>query len=592
MSEWGLGAGDNEQYIVTDDGEETDESEEENGADTEQAITRANLPCDARYNSTNSGPLSDQSKPLASNSSEALPPNIEEGEYRYCPVFAFSEAHVLSRHYVEQEGLDAVDSLPNEMPDVPTTIAGKRMSWWNDDSLVPKHPFFLINPLDFKVVDVDEVDMREVYDYQRGDQFVFADSGGYQIMSRPEAGVVNAEEHNSDEAKIHPETLVDWQIRNADAGASLDLPPYEITGDNAELDYIEYTEEWHELFQQRKEESAEMAGRMAGQVAKRREDWGEIAEQYIYSPVIQGKFSPKVDAELVREWHESVREASEKQGVTPRGWTLSPKPSQSMGQLAGFLGYAADELDDAIFVHALMVGGKVRKALLMFYAMLTNTFVTSDSSSHTIGDRYRKMYTPNTALGRQIFVPSQTGRTNTVYFERMDEAEEQGIPVGELSTLETQDERQEHDARYVAEVDADEISLDRFPCNCTVCSTIDEEYGIDFITEGNQSPHGVAINLHNLMEMMKVEQTVYALLRKEEKPIVETDGRPGKSEFWRYMRSIVTENRLEDLYRAMDFIRLSRADGLDEAFSKYTIKWEKSGGSTITRASSSANANW
>lgn len=589
MNGWGPGTGSHEQRPVVEEEEETTDtvSEAEEGDGDGSVAETVQLENTAEDSVTHVGTQED----------EDIPPNIQRGEYAFLPVFAFSASHCLVRQYVEENDLEHVDSLCNPMPEEAHTIDGKIFSWWNDNSLTPRHPFLLINPMDFKALDVESHDLREIYNYERGDQFVYSDSGGYQIMSMESAELVNAQNHDPKNHKVNPERLMDWEIRNADAGASLDFPPYQITTKSSELDAVQFTEEWIDHFHDRKELSADMAGRMAARLNQRRQEGSKMAENFIFAPVIQGKSHPKTDYELMHSWHQSVRDACEAEGVTPRGWTLSPKPALNIGQLAGFLGFTAEYLDDADFIHALMIGGTMRKTLLMYFAMKTDFFVTSDASSHNIGSRFRKMFLPGTAIKKRMFIPTEGRGSEEMFFKSKEEAANSkfDIDLDDLERVESVSEQREENARWKVEHNPHGDVLDRFPCRCRVCESIRREYGIEFITHGDTSAHSSVLDLHNLTQMIQVDAEVDAMLRNQSGQIVETDGSPSGNDFWRYMNIHGKEKRLDDLYRAMDFVRVSIDHGIDEAYRRYTIKWVQSNGECLIRGSSPATQsvdNW
>lgn len=517
-------------------------------------------------------------------------PALSKGRYAFLPVFGFSISHTVLRRYMQENEIN--HRLTDEAIDEPNEVDGKELSWWKEDSITPKHQFFLINPFNVRSVDSTENSLREIYGYHRGDHFVFADSGGYQVMSLDDTEIVEESKHDPQKAQIHPESLVDWQIRNADAGASLDMPPYDITTDASGLDRVGYSDEWLELFEQRKNESAELAGRMARRLNRRREEGNELAENYLYSPVIQGKSHPKVDGELIEEWHEAVLSACEAEGVTPKGWTLSPKPAVNIGQLAAMLGHAADKLQDAEYIHALMVGGKFRKALLIYYAMLTDQFVTSDSSSHGIGSQYRKMWLPDTAIRRTIFIPNEGRSEQTVYFDNLHEAHQKGYEVKDLEAIDSKEEQREYGGRYKSTIDTGEVNpLERLPCRCQVCETVERTHGMEYITENGGSSYTAIMDLHNLVQMLQIDRVMDTLIHNCDMGI-ETGGNPEGNQFWRYMDSFSSENRVDDLFSAMDFVRVAYTRGIEEAYSRYTIKWVQRGGRTITRGTQSANVDF
>lgn len=487
---------------------------------------------------------------------------LRSGEYRFLPVFGFNESNIAARKYSQQNGFGDEDTIINQN-DEPLTIGGKELTWWEDESIMPKHPFMLVNPLGFASVDPDVHNFRDVFRCSKGDQFVFSDSGGYQLMSmtgengKTEAKIVETrDEHDFKDYRVYPERLMEWQTKNADAGATIDFPPYNISGDSSFPDAVQHTPEWKEFYQMRRDKSADMTYRMATRLSELKEDGDEDAQDYIFAPVIHGKPNPEgYTHEYIAEWHEAMREKAELAGIEPRGWVMKPEPAKNYGQVALHLAYAQEYLQDAEFIHVLMVGGLLQKTLLMYYAMNSDHFVTSDSSSYAAGGKRRQFKLPKTATRRSVIISS-----------RDDDDDKAAM---------------------------NPTRLDRYPCRCMVCSTVEQDLGYEFVTEGSGSARSVSLNLHNLQQELNVERTLDALLREEDTTIVETGGEPTGSEFWRYIKTMAQDKSVKDLYRAMDYVRISQEEGLDAANDTYRVRWERESGVSIDRGSgSAADAGW
>lgn len=540
---WGPGTPDidisDESGSESDFSEESGESIEEEQESTEMALEDSQSELYAfeeeGWRTGSSGPL------------------IRSGEYSFLPVFGFNEAQVARERWKERED-------PKYVSGDPTTIDGKELTWWEEQSILPPHPYILINPVGWAQSDVEENDFRKLFRLKKGEQFVFCDSGGYQVMSMDEAELVDEKEHHKfSDLKVHPETLVEWQVEHADAGATLDFPPYNISGDATHPDSAEWGADWADFYVKRRGRSADMVERMAGRLAEMREEGHDQAEDYIFAPVIHGKPYPDgYTQHMVREWHEEMDIAASKAGVEPRGWVLKPEPSHSFGQIAMFLGYAAENLRDVEYLHVLMVGGMLQKALLMYYAIKTGQFVTSDASSYAAGGKRRQYNLPKTATRRSVIISN-----------RSDEERED------------------------ASVDA--TRLDRHPCRCTVCSSVERDLGFDFITHGSGSAQNSTINLHNLQQVLMLDRTMDALLREDDVQLVESGGNPTGNEFWRYVSNLAQDSRVEDLYRAMDYVRLAIDEDLDVAEERYNILWDWEMGKSIeytTTSEAAGEAGW
>lgn len=491
---------------------------------------------------------------------------MRPGGYAFLPVFGFNEGHVAVRRFTQRYDMDMEDWWEedgtegkmfddDDVEEEPMYLDGKELSWWEDESIMPKHPFMLINPVGFTTADADRRDFRDLFRLQKGEQFVFSDSGGYQLMSMgDEAEIVDSvAEHEFQDLSVYPERLVEWQVTNADAGATIDFPPYNISGDANFPDAASYGEDWLEFWQMRKEKSRDMVNRMASYLDELRDHGYEGARDYIFSPVIHGKPNPggKLHG-LVEEWHKSMAAAAMNAGLhhQPRGWVLKPEPSHSFGQIALHLGYAAEALQDADYIHVLMVGGLLQKTLLMYYASRTDQFVTSDASSYAAGGKRRQFDLPKTARRRSVIITNRTDE------ERED------------STL-------------------DASRLDRYPCRCPVCSTVERERGYEWVTTGTGSARNATLNLHNLHQALSIERTLDALIREEEFS-VETGGQPTGDEFWRFVSTITSDVKVQYLYDAMDYVRLCLEEGQEEAQREYSIDWQDG----IGAPTNSAGRGW
>lgn len=489
---------------------------------------------------------------------------MELGGYGFLPVFGFNEANIAARKYTKEYGFEDNDTTINLRDDEPLMIDGKELTWWEDESIMPKHPMMLVNPLGFASVDPDVHNFRNVFRVSKGEHFVFSDSGGYQLMSmtgedgKTEAKIVDSEdEHSFTDYRIYPERLMEWQTQNADAGATIDYPPYNISGASSFPDAAEYGEEWREFYEMRKDKSAEMTKRMAARLRGLRNNDDEQAQDYIFSPVIHGKPNPEgLTHSFVMEWHKAMEKAAGKANISPRGWVMKPEPATNAGQIALHLGYAAEYLQDADYLHMLMVGGLLQKSLIMYYAKRSEHFVTSDASSYAAGGKRRQFDLPKTATRRSVIISS-----------RDDEDENAALNPNRLT---------------------------KHPCRCQVCSSVENDVGFEFISQGSGSARSVTLNLHNLQQSLMVERTIDALLREEDVQIVETEGEPTGCEFWRYLGSMASDARIRDLYNAMDYVRLAQEEGLSEANDVYEIKWDKSGGKTLEpyTSNSAAEADW
>lgn len=601
MSDWGPGTPDID-LDEAESGSEQEETEEDRSSDEEEESEEEPISREMKAESDEYQTILHEFERAGDDSPEWRSGSVQDalmkGEYGFLPVFGFNEANVAAQKYHEKHDVE----IENGKEDPTLEIGGKELSWWEEDSIIPQHPMVLVNPLGFSYIDTETFDFRETFRFRKGEHFLFSDSGGYQIMTQDSAEVVESREENSfDSYKVNPEYLLEWQVANADSGATLDYPPYNISGDAAFPDAIEHTEEWIDFFEMRQDKSADMTNRMAKHLAYLRDEGDDQAEDYIFCPVLHGKPNPDGSPEkYLRSWHQAMENSAEMAGIKPRGWVLKPEPAANFGQIAFQLGYAAEYLDDADYIHVLMVGGLLQKTLIQFYAMNSDQFVTSDASSYAAGGKRRQFDLPKTATRRAVIISERTGddRKETIEVRGKRNIPD-GIPESEIEEIEPPERNEwgniSEPGKYRYERETIDLSkLDRYPCRCPCCSIVEREKGMKFVTEDSGSAQSVTLNMHNLHQALSVERTFDALMREEDVQIVETDGEPVGSDFWRYVESMGREQRIEDLYRAMDYIRISLEEGFDEANETYRILWDKSAGKTIKRrrTKSASGGDW
>lgn len=464
---------------------------------------------------------------------------IRSGEYDYLPVFGFNINHVCTVPYRDADADDyEFDSI---------FIGDKLLSWWEADSITPRHPYLLLNPIDSTKNTnhtADGVPYREIFRLPKGEQLSFSDSGGFQMVSREEAGRVDtAEEHDWQNAVLHPETVLDWQIDNADAGPILDHPPYVTAGESsifsAEDDNLaQWIDDPYLTYLHR---TAENAQTMHNHLESRR-DQGEMrAEDYKMFGVIQGHtFNPDAipDDETPRcleeddyekdeerpHWYMLERWHGEIEGVRDwSGWALSPTPCTSPGQIALHLSYAHNNCEDAEWFHVLQVGSAINIAVIQFYAMLSDRFVTSDASSHNRGSKYRQFM----------------------------------LPPGFGSSVKITDREDKYNLH---------------PCNCKVCKTVEEEHGFEYIGDGADSKRNATMNLHNLTMQLLSQRILDSLMRAEAEDVLaglklNEEGDEIKkiySSFWKQLEDVTTKSKIKQVYSAMSYIYCSMENGMQE----------------------------
>lgn len=448
---------------------------------------------------------------------------VKPGEYRFAPAMG-SIAQRVSADTTNKTAVEA---------------GGHKLTWWEDDSIVPKYPYLLLNPVAHDAID-NETRWADAFRFEKGQQFVICDSGGYQLISQDDAAVVDSpEEHDFGKQQIHPPTMLEWQVRNADVGPILDHPPNVMTGakipSNKALPY----DEWYEdIFKPRLANTAEYSREMSERLEELRDDGYPGADDFKQLLVIHGRPAKKegwAQWDHLHEWHHTIEEEM----VGPDAYALKPQPSNSLGQMAFQLAYAAIELEDKTdYVHVLQCGGQTQRILLDYFTTLVDLFVTSDASSHIQGTVWREFDVPGSWSSETL---SLSDRSDTF--------------------------------------------VDRLPCRCVVCSRAAEKWDAHDVTVDNSAEDGQWINMHNLHQALMLSQTISALLRKygpdvvdmveitsdKVKPLKKPDPEE-KNEFWALLRKKLSHHQIEHLHTAMQVVR-DAAEGGEEAVGEWRFEW-------------------
>lgn len=467
----------------------------------------------------------------------------------------------------------------------------KRFTWWEKESLTGQYPYIFINPVIMgdKMHETEDA-TRKLLRTKKGEQFVLSDSGGFQMGSRPTGEVVDtAEENDWGEAKIHPETLAEWETLNADAGIILDVAPYDVTskegrpekeqeaiqknawGEEVEVETEDETDdptfdEWKEkYFYPNMEITAENARRMCNR-------WEEIdTSDFQRVGVLQGQPAIENDRhqyELLEEWHEAQERVGEYDA-----FAIKPRPVTSIGNMVFFLSYAADRLQDYDYIHVLQLGNLQGKILAAYYAKLTGQWVTSDAGSWASATLWRQVELPNARKfdSHELSWPSINSRTVTIS-PRSDEERE--------------------------EADKDAVRFDMYPCRCIVCQTARDEHGVEWITEeDSDSYNNAALCLHNLQSILQTEKVLQSLMRAHFDTLID-DLTPRDNEnvkyfgndFWHLLSTALSEKKLLSIYNGMQHIRTAYEEGIEVADRKATFDWYINSGSWSGYDNTAANS--
>lgn len=422
------------------------------------------------------------------------------------------------------------------------SIGGKTLNWWLRDSLAPMHPFILLNPMTLsdRSYHYDDGIVRKHLRLDRESSYVLADSGGFQIATRPELEIVD--DINKHDAKnyIHPKRILQWQIANADSGTILDVPPFNYAGDGPKFLTHDF-DEWHQ------DVHAPALAQTVKNTEKTIQGYEEIGyDHFDLIAVLHGM--PRQDGlaspyQTHYEWFKALDDMHDWDG-----WSIASGSADGPGLLTFSLAFAQEYID-VPFIHVLGQGNIWARILSKLYAQLTDTFITHDGTGFKIGSMYSAMYMP------------------TTYMKSLRVTEREWTP-------ERDDDRYEW------------LDPKKSPCGCSVCMHTEQHVGWEnlFADEMNKTRRMLVMDLHNLNHLMRRFRFIDAFIEARgtdllDEIVVTEEGREPfpltvhpKSEFWKILDSWLTSTRVAEIYFAMDFLVTAIEDDIDAALDKYWLR--------------------
>ena len=311
---------------------------------------------------SDSNDIDDEDDQDAAIADGALTSIEHSGQYRFTPVVDKMAPRLIAK-----------------IADNKNKIVDERYTWWRKNSLIKRFPWVFINPFTDATIPADKYDWRRQLGLDEN-VTVIADSGGFQLAKGNGQVVDDPAKHDFTECEIHPETLLEWQVKYADIGPILDVPPF--FGVRDPKNYRDYSTWLSGEFESCLELTAEHTRRMRNRIQKLRSNCSENARDFIQLGVIQGQVPPKSEDigvfDLIERWHTGIITES---GPLD-GWALSPKPSDDLFNVAAMLSYAATEFEDPDHIHVFQVGAVPHFILLSYFAKKTGFKVTSDAMSY------------------------------------------------------------------------------------------------------------------------------------------------------------------------------------------------------------------
>lgn len=433
------------------------------------------------------------------------------GDGVYCPAFSVLMGTVFAGQNPEQ-----------------LQVGDRRLTWWEDSSLTPKWPVTLVNPLTWTQSNQMPDDVtRARLDMSPEDMFVFADSGGFQVKSFPDMCVVDSPDlHSWEEKRIMPERLLEWQAKNASAGAILDFSPYKVESNQGKTEGIgdvDRRDFYDVLFEPNLETTIDNAERMYDH----RQRIG--AEKFKLYNVLHGimPFDETEDPRrYIREWYNAVKDIGHFDG-----WGVGTG-STNIGKLAVNLAFIAENIDED-HLHFFGTGSLGYRAVIEYWRLWKGDefAVTSDSTSFEVGSQYRQFF--NTLIhGNDLSVSSRAE-------------------------------------------DRENIIADVTPCTCSVCHHMERMYGPEWVWDRDDAQIGVAINLHNLNQLFQRHRMVKTLVRGtgwELPELYEPDSDSQPFIFWKVFDKIFSNETVHLVWTCMRFLKRAREDSVDQACDDFVFR--------------------
>lgn len=405
-------------------------------------------------------------------------------------------------------------------------IGGKRIGWWQEDAMLTQHPYMLANPTMMASKKHDSIDnFRDTFMFPRGETFVLMDSGGLQISLYENADLVWDEElHSWDDGRLHPGRVVEWQAKYGDVGAIIDFGTW-VRGEER---HTQTYDEWYEEKYEPNLELTKKTSRMAQEYAE------DLDTEFELLGVLHGRPAPSRSDpfESYKRWLTETTEYDEFYG-----WAFGSS-ADNIAQLAMAM-MLTDELKNPDYMHIFGVAMIEAAAVTNYLAGLTDTFVTVDSTKHTVGSRFRQFMMP--------------------YLQ-------------DSMILSTQE----------AETQEESIDIDRMPCRCEACHCIAEEEGHTFLTKGEGTRRAMAMQLHNLAQILQERQAILGIMNNYDIEeifdglTIQGSGRDlsikrSDIKFWDVMRKLKGERSAIQLYYTLELVRECHETSTKEAMRQYQI---------------------
>jgi len=259
--------------------------------------------------------------------------------------------------------------------------------------------------------------------------FIKGDSGGFQNITM--------------DANLDPVDVMKWQQENCDSGLILDHPPFKKIEGSAQFGAT--TDAIYNDALAKTVKNANIAMK----------HWTD--DKFKLYGVVQGDTVKRQE-----KWLQAMLDVEKQNSREFSGWSLSPKPSHDIKQIAN---HAANFIEAGITnkpIHILQISGFESLAMSAYVSKFFTAEVTVDSSTFNVGRIYFTYFSPFNFKDKWDF----GGR--------------------------------------------DPVSLKKVACDCPVCVKVEQKH-FTYDEWEHRTPPGSLISLHNLYQILKYVKFLNAL---------------------------------------------------------------------------------
>ncbi len=316
------------------------------------------------------------------------------------------------------------------------------------------------------------------------DKLFILDSGGYEVLTQMNTKDKKQLEvlHNLDQLKV-----LKIQEANADIGFVLDRPPF-ITriSEDGSKEFLIHNDEFFDSAMKFTARNTEIA-------LKNRSSDSKLK---VYG-VLQSR-----EYNNLQKWYDSMKHNK------VDGWALAPKPLGEYNNLMMYIGFVTDQHIN-LPLHFLGSTSFPCLALMIYFSQYYPHLITSDSTSHEVGAKYRRynllVNNYQITVGQDKDVTEQDILGNTI---------------------------------ITSHKNSQTIPLDFLPCDCPICQNATPE-----LMRSASNAGSIAVSLHNLYQQKLITRILTSLISHP----------PTYIDFvLSYVKDTTTRNTLQNYFQLID----------------------------------------